>query len=626
MIKTWSLENFKSVYNDTSLVMSPLTIFTGANSSGKSTIIQSILLTAQTIQNNISSKFVILNGHIIKLGTFDDILSNNSKSQNIRIGFELEFEHQRNLNRYLNYRTQGVNTSLTVNNYYIFTASSEGNKEITQLNPILNQSNMHVHFINNEEEEDAEVREFINVQKSLEDISQRKIKLKLPVEGIEYQDSLEYTVETNGRPDIFQLFSVGEEKIPQGARMFHFLPDTLFAVHNKAQEAAKRLIYLYTNPDNRYRVLTSKSLKGNLTPKFVELVMEEIHFISLSRTNEKNELIELRDFSERLKLLKEEFNVKNLHLFLDILTEEMKKDYEIRMKEKEEDLLRALMEEKETHLELAPMDLSDALINGRESISNFFSKKVKYLGPLRDEPKPIYPYSGTTDSKDVGFKGEFTAAVLEIHKDTKVTYISPNSDENMNKKRSVPLIEAVLDWLQYMGVAEKVKTTDQGKLGHELKVMVEDGRGFHDLTNVGVGVSQVLPILVLSLLSEEGSSLIFEQPELHLHPRVQTRLADFFVSMMQLNKQCIIESHSEYLINRLRYRSVISENEEISKNVMIYFVEKENGKSHYNQVRINKFGVIEDWPKGFFDENEKNSAHILKAAMSKRKKEKEKND
>jgi predicted ATPase len=177
-----------------------------------------------------------------------------------------------------------------------------------------------------------------------------------------------------------------------------------------------------------------------------------------------------------------------------------------------------------------------------------------------------------------------------------------------------------------MGVGSKIQTIDQGKLGHELKIATAEGQNLQDLTQVGVGVSQVLPILVLSLLADPGSTLIFEQPELHLHPRVQTRLADFFVSMTHLGKQCVVETHSEYLINRLRYQAAASQGRNVSDSVILYFVEKEGGRSQYRPVRINMYGVIEDWPRGFFDENEENAAAILRAGLNKRRSDTKEND
>ena len=69
--------------------MAPLTIFAGANSSRKSTLIQSLLLTAQTLQSPVQTRPVILNGHIVRLGAFDDVVSNGFQSNKIVIGFEL---------------------------------------------------------------------------------------------------------------------------------------------------------------------------------------------------------------------------------------------------------------------------------------------------------------------------------------------------------------------------------------------------------------------------------------------------------------------------------------------------------------------------------------------------------
>jgi predicted ATPase len=89
MLKKWTVENFKSIYESTPIELAPLTIFAGANSSGKSTIIQSILLTAQTVQSPVHSKSVVLNGHIIRLGIFNDVVSNTRENESIRIGFTM---------------------------------------------------------------------------------------------------------------------------------------------------------------------------------------------------------------------------------------------------------------------------------------------------------------------------------------------------------------------------------------------------------------------------------------------------------------------------------------------------------------------------------------------------------
>ena len=146
------------------------------------------------------------------------------------------------------------------------------------------------------------------------------------------------------------------------------------------------------------------------------------------------------------------------------------------------------------------------------------------------------------------------------------------------------------------------------------------------MTHVGVGVSQILPILVMSFLAKAGDVVILEQPELHLHPKVQTRLADFFVAMNALGKQCIVETHSEYLINRLRLLVVKSDDTRVADETMIYFVEKDKmiGRSNYRKVIINPYGKIEHWPEGFFDEGENLASQIIEAAFDKKRREKQK--
>jgi predicted ATPase len=188
-----------------------------------------------------------------------------------------------------------------------------------------------------------------------------------------------------------------------------------------------------------------------------------------------------------------------------------------------------------------------------------------------------------------------------------------------NGIKEATLIEAVIEWIRYLEVGYDIQTIDEGSIGRRLKIQLEENGRFIDLTNVGVGVSQVLPILVTSLLAEKFSTLIFEQPELHLHPKIQTRLGDFFLSIIQLEKQCIIETHSEHIVNRLRYKAITSPKDKVPEKALIYFVEKNQGRSNYRLIRINEYGNIGKWPKGFFDESESNALSIINAIQAKRR-------
>ena len=117
-------------------------------------------------------------------------------------------------------------------------------------------------------------------------------------------------------------------------------------------------------------------------------------------------------------------------------------------------------------------------------INSFFSKSIKYLGPLREEPRAIYALPPSGDPADVGLKGEYTAAVLNTNKNVLVTYWNPIQ----NKILKETLNEAVNSWLQYFGLANAVETQEVGKLGHILTLNELHVPRKLDLTNVGFGI------------------------------------------------------------------------------------------------------------------------------------------
>jgi len=285
-------------------------------------------------------------------------------------------------------------------------------------------------------------------------------------------------------------------------------------------------------------------------------------------------------------------------------------------------ILDELPPSRDTDIEI-PRSISVA----NEFILSYLRTGIRYLGPLRDEPRPVYPLEALENTTDVGYRGEHTAAVLYLHGDTDVRYVSPSDLEAGRAQfgRYAKLREAVAEWLRYMGVATDVQADDAGVFGNQLQVTTEGLSKRHDLTNVGVGVSQVLPIVVSALLAPSTSLLIFEQPELHLHPRVQARLADFFYSVALSGKQCILESHSEYMVDRFRRRIAEEDSGALQKMLSIYFTEREAGHTICTPVNVTRYGAILDWPKDFFEQSQSETRRILEAASKKRKRESQKN-
>ncbi|MFA7341149.1 MAG: DUF3696 domain-containing protein [Candidatus Obscuribacterales bacterium] len=625
MLTSWRLKHFKSVYDETTLELAPLTVFAGANSSGKTTLIHSILLTAQTLQSSVQAKSVVLNGNIVRLGTFNDILSNRSDDQIVSIGFGLDIQDSESLmlrannSRYWHYYPIYRNLSQRIRCEFAFSATgvTENSKDFSQLQPRLESCKI---TAETEDKKSQEVK-IVRSQRSLES---RVIKYKLKGAQLTQADinSLEYDVTClPNNPRHRHILDSSAEIV--GAVPSHFLPERLSVVFDSIESRCNKMLQVLLTPNEHYYY----ALEG-LEP-FSESFPPE--FVAALR-NAFAELSSEKDIDPRwlaiAKQIDKDFEQGH---YEDVITRYLKlpnaarRVFSQKFGQHEAAFKSAIIGSKSPSYEMTFVEPPEACAAAMQTLQQFFSQRVKYLGPLRDEPKPIYPLSGTSDPMDVGFKGEHTAAVLDLNLKKLVTYISSddiNSTQKPNQSKGT-LLEAVLDWLKYMGVACDVKTHDRDKLGHELLISVSESDTFHDLTHVGVGVSQVLPILVLSLLADQGSVLIFEQPELHLHPRIQSRLADFFVSMMLLGKQCIIETHSEYLLTRLRLRAAKQRHYNLPDKTAIYFVEKISGKSFYRPISMNEFGTLSHWPKGFFDEIEENSAAIMQANMERRREKKE---
>ncbi len=630
MITKWEVFNFKSIREETELSLGPLTIFAGANSSGKSTLIQSILLVAQTLSHKVSSRSVVLNGALTSLGQFDDLKSNGSESDQIVVKctcnplpntdiptIASSAVYTRGTVYYGSRYTQLREVSCEIS----FDADpSSSQRELFQIQPRLFASRL---LCISRDEDNVDLKAEISIRHSSKAISQ--------IDGMnamdEFDDQLRASLAYDVDLDDHSMSEVREDfrsAKAMGCILRHFLPDRVIYSLDTVQEEANS-ITLALQDDRRRTVGLRRSMnRGIILTKEVIAVLRDIlcdtidfdevfniRYQQESSLIADNETISLRFWNERLRSLAPGTRIKVQQVLresdnlFDRILEALKKS----------------SQQSDNHAiiqALPPRQIMEA----SRYLDDFFSSSLKYLGPLRDAPKPLYPLAPAVDPFDVGLRGEHTASILELHKNKKINYI-PSShfkSATIDRKTITRTLEsAVIDWLQYLGVASFVKSRDQGKLGHELKVGLANSESTYDLTHVGVGVSQVLPILVMCLLADQDSTLVFEQPELHLHPKVQTLLGDFFLSMALCNKQCIVETHSEYFIDRLRFRIAAAiPGDELNSYTKIYFVEKPALSSSFCEVIINEYGAVPQWPEGFFDQSQQQAEEILRAAANKR--------
>ncbi len=120
------------------------------------------------------------------------------------------------------------------------------------------------------------------------------------------------------------------------------------------------------------------------------------------------------------------------------------------------------------------------------------------------------------------------------------------------------------------------------------------------LQQVGSGISQLLPMLVLILTSKQNDILLIENPELDLHPKLQAQFVDLCIFAIENGRKLVIETHSEHIVNRVRLR--IKERNELLDRICIYFFMKQDGDISYTPITVTKDGKIEEWPDQFFDQ------------------------
>ena len=232
---------------------------------------------------------------------------------------------------------------------------------------------------------------------------------------------------------------------------------------------------------------------------------------------------------------------------------------------------------------------------------NLFSR-ILYLGPLREHPRPRYTWDGD-HPKGIGQEGEKAISALLS-----------------GRIRHLSIDGQILNWLQRLELIDSYDLHPFSDTGRDYEFLVKkykDGPEVR-ITDVGFGVSQVLPVLILCHYAPEGSILILEQPEAHLHPKVQSELADVLIDVVKnRNVQIILESHSAHLLHRLQRR--IAEEQMSADDTAFYFCQINDGTSEIERLKVDEYGNIRNWPQNFFGDDMGDLVAKTKAEMQRRK-------
>ena len=233
-------------------------------------------------------------------------------------------------------------------------------------------------------------------------------------------------------------------------------------------------------------------------------------------------------------------------------------------------------------------------------------KNIKYLTPLRVYPQRNYILDNETDS--VGLSGEYTPHIMCTYAGRKLFGFVPPEDRIIVGKEERQSFEDLVNvWMEYLGLGKY----SLNQTSEMIKLNVAD----YNITNVGFGVSQVLPILVAGLIERKDELLMLEQPEIHLHPAAQMAIADFLLSMAANQRGLIIETHSDHIINRVVKRVLQDKSGQLNEMIKIYYVNSEERENPITEIIIDPQKGITNAPTQFFTQFGSESMMIARCAM-----------
>lgn len=253
--------------------------------------------------------------------------------------------------------------------------------------------------------------------------------------------------------------------------------------------------------------------------------------------------------------------------------------------------------------EESSFELRRLAVLGEMAFQEFFFRlrSIEYLGPFRANPERTPLFSGERPT-NLGMDGSRAIHLLAADYLRKGRY----------KRR---LLNQIIQWLRAAEIAKDIKVRVLSDRHFEMLVQHPVTEEYENLADVGYGISQVLPVIAGGYNLEPGETLIVEQPEIHLHPRAQAELGEFFAKLYERNVQIIMETHSEHLVVRLQ-RYVASSRIK-PKDILIYYVHAPAKVKELVKLPVGEDGLfLEKWPRGFFEDRLEEVTALARASQS----------
>jgi len=227
------------------------------------------------------------------------------------------------------------------------------------------------------------------------------------------------------------------------------------------------------------------------------------------------------------------------------------------------------------------------------------------LGPVKYVDKSVLP-----EFLHVGPRGEHSINIL-----ANSVNLENVNDRLYRGQDAKSLIQQTIEWMSYILEGAKIEIGGREKESSVLYMLLNNKSNSYSYkpANVGFGYSYILPLVITGLLAKPGEIIIIENPEAHLHPRAQAKIAEFFSLVASIGVQVFIESHSEHILNGLRVAALNHEIEVAHDELFIHYF---NETFCSEELNMDARGKIANWPFGFFDQQEIHLSEIFKLSRN----------
>ena len=559
MIRRVSLKNFKSISNLEDLELKPLTILCGPNAVGKSSLIQSLLLLKQTLGGAPRGAAPRLNGPWVSLGRYGDLVYSHDETRDV--GLSMEFELQKRRKRSFEMPFAYMAQAAMIEAGFVRAPASGYRLTVSW------------EFASPRDPDDEVI------------LPQFDQAARLPrLKRLEYRLAWVDAQNTDSR------FIAGFT--PQGEGW------------NVAYETIGRY------PDDERDSFIASVLWDRLGPRMLYLMEDAV-------------LGEDADGSDDWLPFAWDFEISNYErramavlLGRNVDDRDLEPEVAASLAQAASEGLASAGDEK-TKRRLSYARALRAVAALANLTTSLATETVCYLAPDRIEPARDYPMGYDWD--EVGPRGQNAVQVYIEEQARQCEDLRPPSCERAASQDVLTVSAVVESWFEHMGLGtlEVKESTSEPFARLELG---DNRSGSSDVSiaDTGFGVSQVLPIVVQGALMTAEDTLLLEQPEVHLHPRLQMDVADLLITLANADRCVVAETHSDHIVNRVVRRVV--DGSLAPDRVALYFVSAGDDGPVFEPILIDESLGIVNWPDGFFDQGADEQEAIIRASMKRRSK------